>query len=65
MRTSSGGDADGKQYSDPRIAGKEPGVGKLKTKGNGRAHVMGAFKCMFLGDIKPADNPYDTGGLAQ
>jgi len=65
VRTSSGGDADGKQYSDPRIAGKEPGVGKLKTKGNGRAHVMGAFKCMFLGDIKPAENPYDTGGLAQ
>ena len=65
VRTSSGGDADGKQYSDPRIMGKEPGAGKLKTKGNGRAHVLGAFKCMFLGDIKPAENPYGTESLAQ
>merc|ERR1719272_610759 len=59
------GDEDGKQYSDPRIMGKEPGAGKLKTKGNGRAHVLGAFKCMFLGDIKPAENPYGTESLAQ
>ena len=63
VRTSSGGDADGKQYSDPRISGKEPGVGKTKNKGNGRAHVLGAFKCMFLGDISPAENPYEGLGL--
>ena len=36
-----------------------PGAGKLKTMGNGRAHVLGAFKCMFLGDITEApENPY-------
>ena len=63
VRTSSGGDADGKQYSDPRISGKEPGAGKIKTRGNGRAHVLGAFKCMFLGDISPAENPYEGLGL--
>jgi hypothetical protein len=34
--------------------------------GNGRAHVLGAFKCMFLGDITEApENPYGTDSVAQ
>jgi len=57
-RLSSGGDADGKQYSDPRLTGKDDGPGRAKNKGNGRARVLGAFHCEFLGDIEPPDNPY-------
>jgi hypothetical protein len=29
-----------------------------KNFGNGRARVLGAFHCEFLGDIVPPDNPY-------
>ena len=57
-RHSGGGDADGKQYHDPRIRGKDHGPKYLATVGNGRAHVMGCFDCMFLGDITPSENPY-------
>jgi len=58
-RHSSGGDADNKQFSDPRITGNEHGKKYLATVGNGRAQVLGCYHCMFLGDISPSeDNPY-------
>jgi hypothetical protein len=54
---SSGGDASGKQKAKGDHLQKH-GAAFGKTKGNGRARVMGAFKCNFLGDITPPDNPY-------
>lgn len=35
---------------------KPPGADK--NHGNGRARVLGAFHCEFLGDIEPPPNPY-------
>merc|ERR1719263_1976489 len=51
---SSGGDAVGKQNSIP----SRPIVPPPTNKGNGRARVLGAFQCMFQGDIVPPDSPY-------
>jgi hypothetical protein len=51
---SSGGDAVGKQNSIPSLPQKPP----PKNKGNGRARVLGAFECVFQGDIEPPDSPY-------
>merc|ERR1719263_248313 len=49
---SSGGDAVGKQNTLPTP--RPP----PKNWGNGRARVLGAFECMFQGDIVPPDSPY-------
>ena len=42
---------------EPESAAGKP-YERPKNFGNGRARVLGAFHCEFLGDIVPPDNPY-------